>query len=129
MRALFAYGVYLFEQEQFEEALGYFQQLLALNPNDNQGARHLAIAAAIHDDQYSVANQLFQQFKEQPIDRAVYRYLQWFMEVKKGIESDTLVEALELNNFVAELISSDLPQISYLREIGIVKADPVTVVI
>lgn len=120
MRALFAYGVYLFEREQFKEALGYFQQLLALNPNDNQGARHLAIAAAIHDGQYSVANHLFGKFKEQPFDQAVYRYLQWLLELKQGIESDTLVEALELNGFVIELVSSDLPQISYPRENGIV---------
>lgn len=120
MRALFVYGVFLFEHEQFEEALGYFEQLLEMNPNDNQGARHLAIAAAIHDGQYPVANRLQQQFKERPIDQAVYRYLEWLLDVKKGRESDLLGEALALNDQVVEIIKENLPRYPYPQEMSIV---------
>lgn len=120
MRALFAYGIFLFEQEQFEEALDYFQRLLEMNPNDNQGARHLAIAAAIHDGQYSEATQLLRDFKESSTDQAVYRYLQWLFDVKKGRESEVLKEAVALNNQVAELIRSDIPRIPYPKAMAVV---------
>lgn len=119
MRALFGYGIFLFEHEQFDEALGYFKQLLDINPNDNQGARHLAIAAAIHDGQYRVASELFVRFKELPRDQAVYRYLQWLLDVKQGRESDVLSQALALNDQVIEIIQADLPKIYYPRELGI----------
>lgn len=119
MRALFNYGIILFEDEQFGEALGYFQQLVEMNPNDNQGARHLAIAAAIHDGQYAVANRLQQQFTERPTDRAVYRYLQWFFDMKQGRESDLLGEALDLNDLVIEIIKENIPKYPFPKKMSI----------
>lgn len=120
MRALFIYGVLLFEEEQFEESLSYFKRLLDMNPNDNQGARHLAIAAAIHSEQYVVATRLFQKFPSNLMDPAVYSYLQWLFDVKQDKESDVLSEAVALNSEVAELIRSDIPRIPYPTKMSVV---------
>ncbi len=120
MRALFSYGILLFVNENFDEALSYFQQLLKMNPNDNQCARHPAIAAAIHDGQFSLARQLMKQFPETSADGAVYRFLQWKLEIAEVDDSGLLATALDLNHhvlpFMQDMEISDMP---YPKDVGI----------
>lgn len=113
MRALFAYGIVLFEQRKYREALRYFQQLLDMNPTDNQNVRHLAIATAIHSEQYSLAHQLIEQFPVSEADEAIYLFLQWLLEMDEVGDSDLLEQALDANPYMDPILDEGTLMIPY----------------
>lgn len=113
MRALFAYGIFLFEQRKYREALHYFQQLLEINPLDNQNVRHVAIAAAIHSEQYSLAHQLIKQFPASEADEAIYLFLQWLLEMDEVGDSDLLEQALDANPYMDPILDEGTLMVPY----------------
>lgn len=64
MRARFALGYCLWRQERLEEAASHFQELLRLNPEDNQGARYLLMAIWLESRNVQEVRRLLRQYKE-----------------------------------------------------------------
>ena len=63
MRSRFALGEALWEGGQAEEAVGHFQALLKLNPNDNQGARDLLAPILVYLDRDRDADRLLRKYR------------------------------------------------------------------
>ena len=64
MRAKFGYAECCLILGRIEEAVTHFEQLLELNPNDNQGVRYSLAEAYIRLKQYDRAEQLIRKYNE-----------------------------------------------------------------
>ena len=62
MRARFALGYCLWRQEKRAEAVTHFRDLLALNPNDNQGARYVLVAVLLELGEEREAQQVMSRY-------------------------------------------------------------------
>jgi tetratricopeptide (TPR) repeat protein len=62
MRTRFAIGYNLWKQNKIEESLQHFQDLLKLNPGDNQGARYILTAILLEKDERGAAQRLIAQY-------------------------------------------------------------------
>jgi tetratricopeptide (TPR) repeat protein len=119
MRAIFAYGVWLYEREQFGKAAKLFKKLLTLNPTDNQGARYVAISALAHNGNPSAAKRLLEEYKVGTENDAPYLFMKWMVErdpAMEEIDSEALLEALNANPFVIQLMQDDAPRLPYPME-------------
>ena len=123
MRALFAYGVWLFEKERFVNAGSIFNELLKLNLNDNQGARYLAIASFIHGEKLGRALEVLENYKEGSESDAVYLFLNWYYEADNQGESEDsgwmFDEADAANPFVEAIMDNNLPRHAYPRSLDL----------
>ncbi|MFD1926740.1 SEC-C metal-binding domain-containing protein [Sporosarcina siberiensis] len=112
MRALFAYGVWLFNKKRYDEAGRVFNDLLEMNPDDNQGARYLAISSYIETEDFEAAEIILDEYEENSETDAAYLYLRWYLEAcmseGESVNLDWMFEeAMEENPFVAEMLDSD----------------------
>ncbi|MEK5040092.1 tetratricopeptide repeat protein [Sporosarcina sp. FSL K6-3457] len=124
MRAVFAYGIWLFEAGRHGEAAKLFQQLLRMNPDDHQGARYPAIASFIHDGNYASASALLEQYEERSFYEAPYLYLKWLLEMERGNRTTQkslklLAEAIEVNPFIESMIEEELPKLPFAKQMDI----------
>ena len=62
MRARFALGYCLWRQEKRARAVTHFRDLIALNPNDNQGARYVLVAALLELGEEREAQQVMSRY-------------------------------------------------------------------
>ena len=108
MRALFTYGVFLYEFERYTEALDYFEQLLDMNPNDEQCARHFAIASAIYSGKYDLARELMVEYGPTPYDENIYLLLDWMLEDEETGDSNRLGLVLDENAYLQEIIQAEI---------------------
>ena len=123
MRALYSYGVQLFEDENYLKAALQFDRLLQLSPTDNQGARFLSISSHLHAGNLERANKLLNAYVD---DGAVWLYLRWLFELKAaGEEWNDKVErvfqqAVSANPHVEVLMKEGYPKLPYPGEVNIV---------
>ena len=100
-----------------EEAAGHFQDLLRLNPNDNQGVRGFFITCLIEMGRDEEATRLWKEYEK---DRsAVWTYSAVLLAFRKGGDGEKsrslLAEALKSNMYVPnyllgrKLVDLDLP--------------------
>ena len=89
MRAAFAYGVYLFENGDFNEAASMFTDLLKMNKRDNQGARYEAVASLIHAKQFKEAAEILISYEKGSEQDAVYLYLIGNLNMRAQVASRT----------------------------------------
>lgn len=125
MRALFKYGVWLYERERFSEASQLFNHLLELNPEDNQGARYLAIASSIHQENFDKACEILDDYEETSEHDAIHLFLSWYLEASmtEGESEDSawmFAEADSENPFVEAIIESNPPQLPFPRNLELV---------
>ncbi|KXH87036.1 SEC-C metal-binding domain-containing protein [Sporosarcina sp. HYO08] len=122
MRAIFAFGVFLYENDRKSEAAGQFDKLVTLNPSDHQGARYLAVASFIQSEAYEKASEVLQQYEDQAVDEAAYLYLKWYLEMEMagGEANERTValfdQAVKANPHVNVLIEGDTPKISMPKQ-------------
>ncbi|MBP2242010.1 uncharacterized protein YecA (UPF0149 family) [Cytobacillus eiseniae] len=64
MRAAMSYAMALRGLNEGEAAIALYEELLALNPMDNQGARYLLFVAYCEDEQLRKAQELLKKFSE-----------------------------------------------------------------
>ncbi|HEY2421547.1 MAG TPA: SEC-C metal-binding domain-containing protein [Neobacillus sp.] len=64
MRAKFHYAECLYQLGKLDEATKQYEELLELNPNDNQGVRYSLFVAYIDIENFKKAHQLLQQYNE-----------------------------------------------------------------
>ena len=123
MRALYSYGVQLFEDENYLKAALQFDRLLRLSPTDNQGARFLSIASHLHAGNLDRAEKVLDAYVE---DGAVWLYLRWLFEFKAaGEEWNVEIErvfqqALSANPYVEVLMKEGYPKLPYPGDANLV---------
>jgi tetratricopeptide (TPR) repeat protein len=106
MRAKYNYAMALFELGNINEAIGQFEELLELNPNDNQGARYSLFIAYVDAGNLKKAGELLQQYEE---DTAQFHYNVLLLELLKNSFSEKaasfLKAAKENNKYVIPYIN------------------------
>lgn len=120
MRAAFAYGVYLFEQAEYDEAASLFVDLLKMNKVDNQGARYEAAASLIQAGRFDEAAEILVRYEKGSGHDATYLYLDWKLEDGgTGGESksseEMLQTAVKANSHVMHLQTFRTKPIPYPR--------------
>lgn len=116
MRAIFAFGIWFYEHEQFGKAAELFKRLLTINPTDNQGARYVAISAFVYDGNYSKAKRVLEEYEEGTDYDAPYLFLKWLVESERAeeeVDLEFLHVAVQANPLVAHLIEDDAPRLPY----------------
>lgn len=95
-----------------EEAIAHYEELLALNPGDNQGVRYMLLPAYIHQKQYAQAEQLIQTYND---GVANFRFNEMLIEYgKHGLTSkmsSLLKAAKKANPYILDylLFHKDTP--------------------
>ena len=106
MRALLAYADLLWAIGDRDEAIDVYQKMLRLNPNDNQGVRHVLAYLFAEADRDDVFEELLETYDGDPM--AAFRYAKalWlFRKSGAGPEADAaLEEAMEGNPFVPQYL-------------------------
>ncbi|MCM3053633.1 tetratricopeptide repeat protein [Caldifermentibacillus hisashii] len=72
MRAKFNYADFLHENERFEEAIRQYEDLLELNPNDNQGARYELFIVYVESGLFKKAEALLKKYNETTTANGAY---------------------------------------------------------
>jgi len=122
MRAIFAYGVWLYEREQFGKAAELFKKLLTINPTDNQGARYIAISAFAYNGNLPAAKRVLEEYKVGTENDAPYLFMKWMIErdsVVEETDSEVLLEALNVNPFIIQFLDDEAPRLPYPTHVSI----------
>jgi len=110
MRALHGLGLTAWKQGRLEEAVNIFQQMLKLNPNDNQGARYLLGPVYHQMRNLEAATQWYEQNGNDP--QNLYNYaLALIQQNKLDKAARILIFAIFANPYVAPmLLKEKLPR-------------------
>ena len=102
MRARAGLAQCLWELGKCDEAIAHYQDMLHLNPNDNQGIRDLLMACLLKTSRLEEAEALHKQYKDDCM--ATWAYSRALIDFRKGGDSakarKSLTKALETNKFV-----------------------------
>ncbi|MFP4475496.1 MAG: tetratricopeptide repeat protein [Desulfatibacillaceae bacterium] len=106
MRARGTLADTLYTSGKVEEAAGHYQDMLRLNPNDNQGVRDQLMHCFIALDRDEDAEQLFTRYERDPL--AVWRYSRALLDFRKhgdtARSNESLKAALGQNPHVASFL-------------------------
>lgn len=113
MRLSAGYGQLLWDNEKKDEAIQIYEELLQLNPNDNQGLRYTLINWLIDQNQLDKGIQLLNQYQE---ETAFMLFSDLLLSIKKQ-ESDTkilkkYIKAKKANPYIVKYLlhESELPE-------------------
>lgn len=110
MRARFGVATTLAELGEVDEAIEHYQELLQLNPNDNQGVRYELLSLLMLEGDDTEAARLLKQFEENSAQWAYSRALLAFrLSGHSEAARRELHRALKLNKHVPELLLADGP--------------------
>ena len=111
MRARFGLAKTLEQLGKIEESLTHYQDLLWLNPNDNQGVRYLLMPQLLKLGRDAEAARLLQEFKEE--DSANWAYaralLAYRLSGKTPAAKRELRQAFRTNRYVPEVLIAKKP--------------------
>lgn len=108
MRVKFAYALHLFEQSKWNEAIKVFEELLKLNPNDNQGARYLLLTCYLQANRLKEAAELLETYDEHSAYWLYSHFILYY--ITTGVASKRLFdEAFDSNKPVADYLLFDEP--------------------
>ncbi|WP_175453993.1 tetratricopeptide repeat protein [Psychrobacillus sp. OK028] len=126
LRALFKYGLWCFEKQDFKEAFDLFNKILQLNPADHQGVRYPAVATLIASNRIEEAESLMSHYQDS--DNAFFSWFRWTIEKKKGFFSKETQDAFELasedNAYVANYYRTKAPVSTYPNSAAITPDSP-----
>lgn len=113
MRLSAGYGQLLWDKEKKDEAIKIYEELLQLNPNDNQGLRYILINWLIDRDQLDKAAGLLKEYQE---ENAFMLFSTLLLSIKQQ-EPDTkilekYIEATKVNPYIVKYLlkESELPE-------------------
>lgn len=98
MRAKAGYADCLWGLDKKKEAIYQYQQMLTLNPNDNQGIRYILLQCYIDQREYKKANQLASQYHETTANIAFNQVLIEFGEHGISSKIHSLVKKAKKSN-------------------------------
>ncbi len=102
MRAKFGLAQVLWELGEYKEAIKHYEELLHLNPNDNQGVRHHLIISLLEKGYNDKVEQLLAQYEIDTSACWAYSWALWaFRKFGAGpIANSKLQKALKINPIV-----------------------------
>lgn len=107
MRARFGLAQCLWEKGDRDAAIGHYQEMLELNPNDNQGARHVLLGCLLDEKRHKEAEKLIQAYPEDW--SAVWKYARALLAFRHEQDTDNSrgyrKQALESNKHVPAYLS------------------------
>ena len=110
MRACHGLAAALHETGQSNEAIQQYQEMLRLNPNDNQGVRYEVIPLLLEHNREPEAIALLSDYRE---ETAFWHYMKSLVEFRCSGRSETSKKAMRsafrANEHVAELMQSNEP--------------------
>ena len=96
LRCLHGLALAKYHEDKAEEALSLFQELLALNPNDNQGARAMAVEALFELGRFADALKITEQYIDDVMPETLYgRALALFKLSRKREATAALKKAVK----------------------------------
>lgn len=106
MRARAGLASCLWLQGQHDEAIHHYQEMLRLNPNDNQGLRYLLVECLMIVGRDGELGQLLEQFDDDGAAAWLYTRALWLYRVEGATAkaAQALREALEQNPFVPQFL-------------------------
>ncbi len=107
MRARFGLAQCLDELGQVDEAIDHYQDLLRLNPNDNQGVRYVLLEALLARGRDDEAGVLLQQYEDEPSAMWQYGSALWTFrrEGDSPAARDRLRQARSANRYVPKYLT------------------------
>jgi tetratricopeptide (TPR) repeat protein len=103
LRCLHGLGLAKYEDEKIEEALSLFQELLSLNPNDNQGVRAMVVQALFELGRFEDTLKITEQYVDDAMPETLYgRALALFKLGRKREATATLKKAVKYLPLVAK---------------------------
>ncbi|WP_243292814.1 tetratricopeptide repeat protein [Bacillus sp. FJAT-47783] len=110
MRAKYNYAYMLYGDDQLDEAILHFEELLELNPNDNQGVRFILFNAFVETNQLNKAKQLLNNYPNDGSVHFVYNKL--LIELLENGSTNRAKQlrndAIKRNPFVLEYLLEDI---------------------
>lgn len=102
MRARFGLADCLWEKGDREAAIEHYRQMLELNPNDNQGVRHILLGCLLEEKRHDEADALLATYADDP--SAVWCYSKVLLAYRREGDSEHSrayrKAAMEQNRFV-----------------------------
>jgi len=110
MRAKFELAKYLVELDQVEKAIQHFQEMLVLNPNDNQGVRYILLALLMEENKDQDAKKLLDQFHDDESTSFLYTraLILYRKEGKSKAAHKSIVLAFRENSYVVPYLRGKL---------------------
>jgi len=107
MRARFGLARCLEELGQGDEAIGHYQELLRLNPNDNQGVRDILLPALLATGRDGEAGALLKQFDDDISATWRYGWALWTFRQERDsrLARDRLRAAVRANHHVPKYLT------------------------
>jgi tetratricopeptide (TPR) repeat protein len=103
LRCLHGLALAEYHEDKAAEALSLFQELLALNPDDNQGARAMAVEALFKLCRFEAALKITEQYSDDVMPETLYgRALALFRLSRKREATATLRKAVKYLPLVAK---------------------------
>jgi len=104
MRAMEGLADCLWAQGERQKAIETYQEMLRLNPNDNQGVRYLLFYWLIAESMSEPAEKLFSDYREQSAFMLYGAVLLYFRQGRKVKARNALKKAMEANPHVPEFL-------------------------
>jgi len=106
MRAMGGLAHTFFQSNQIEKAIDTWEEMLILNPSDNQGVRYMLITALLAIRKYKAAEKLIKTYKNDASATWLYSkaYLFFNQEAKKPLATKALIKAMKYNPYVPLLL-------------------------
>lgn len=111
MRAMGGMADCLWEQGERQKAIETYQEMLRLNPDDNQGVRYLLLHWLIAEGDFEPAEKLLSEYAENSAFMLYGAALLYFRQGRKVKSRNALKKALEANPHVPEFLLN--PQKKY----------------
>jgi tetratricopeptide (TPR) repeat protein len=109
MRAKAGLARTLWKLNRLDDAIAQYREMLALNPNDNQGIRDVLVDLLLHLERWDELDALLKKYKEDWT--VVWRYTTALNEFRKGGASakanKALRDAFEENEYVAAYLTGE----------------------
>ncbi|MDR0287367.1 MAG: hypothetical protein LBI03_06670 [Clostridiales bacterium] len=119
MRAMEGLADCFWELNERQKAIEICQEMLRLNPNDNQGVRYILINWLIAEDEFEAAEQLLSDYVEISAFMLYGAVLLYFKQNRKVKAKNALKKAIEANPHVHEFLLN--PKKKYIPESEIEK--------
>jgi tetratricopeptide (TPR) repeat protein len=103
LRAYHSWGLQLLEEEAVAEALAVFNEILSMNPNDNQGIRALAIDCYLRLGQPNQVLAICKRYQNDTMEEVLYGRPLALFQLRQEREARTaLIKAIEILPLVAK---------------------------
>ncbi len=102
MRARHGLALSSWELGESREAMEHYEDMLRLNPNDNQGIRYLLVIALLEEEAGEALGELLERYEEDASALWLYSRALWMFRKEGATEkaNAALEEALETNPFI-----------------------------